>query len=62
MAEITGIVEGLADEENGGFGGQFKFLHTEALEFLLYQFETSGQRSHLEHVVLTPGKLRRSKM
>ena len=62
VAEITGIVEGLADAENGGFGGQFKFLHTEAMEFLLYQFETSGQTTHLEHVVLTLDKLRRSKM
>ena len=62
VAEITGIVEGLADAENGGFGGQFKFLHTEAMEFLLYQFETSGQPSHLEHVLLTLDKLRRSKM
>jgi len=62
VAEITGIVEGLADPENGGFGGQFKFLHTDALEFLLYEFETSGQTSHLEHVILTLDKLRRSKM
>ena len=62
VAEITGMVEGLADGENGGFGGQFKFLHTEALEFLLHQHGTSGQASHLEHVVLTLDKLRRSKM
>ncbi len=62
VAEITGIVEGLADEENGGFGGQFKFLHTDALEFLFYQFETSGQKSHLDHVVLTLDRLRSSPM
>lgn len=62
VAEISGMVEGLADEENGGFGGAFKFLHTEALEFLLYQFEAFGQTSSLEHAVLTLDKLRRSEM
>jgi uncharacterized protein len=60
VAEIAGMVEGLADEENGGYGTQFKFLHTEANEFFLYLYEATGEHTHLEHVVFTLNKMLRS--
>ncbi|MCH7713912.1 MAG: thioredoxin domain-containing protein [Chloroflexi bacterium] len=60
LAEIAGMVEGLADQENGGYGTQFKFLHTEANEFLLYLYEATGESNNLDHVVFTLDKMRRS--
>ena len=61
VAEIAGIVEGLSDTVNGGYGAQFKFLHPEATDFLLYLYETSGESSHLDHVRFTLNKMRESK-
>ena len=61
MAEIAGMVEGLADPVHGGYGTQFKFLHPEANEFLLYLFERTGEAGYLDHVVLTLDKMRRSR-
>lgn len=61
VAEIAGMVEGLADTDNGGYGAQFKFLHPEANEYLLYLFETTGDTGYLEHVVLTLDKMRGSR-
>src|SRR2546428_4481728 len=42
VAEIAGMVEGLADPVHGGYGTTFKFLHTEATDFLLYLVEVTG--------------------
>jgi uncharacterized protein YyaL (SSP411 family) len=61
VAEIAGMVEGLSDTVNGGYGAQFKFLHPEATDFLLYLYETSGESSHLDHVRFTLNKMRESK-
>jgi uncharacterized protein len=61
VAEITGMLEGLADREHGGFGAEIKLLHTEANEFLLYLHETTGERAHLDHVLLTLARLRESR-
>ena len=61
VAEIAGIVEGLADSEHGGYGNQSKFLHPEANDFLLYLFESTGESSYLNHVRLTLDKMRHSK-
>jgi uncharacterized protein YyaL (SSP411 family) len=61
VAEIAGMVEGLADKVNGGYGSEFKFLHPEANDFLLYLYETSGESSHLDHVRFTLDKMRQSK-
>ena len=61
VAEIAGMVEGLADTVNGGYGAQFKFLHPEANDFLLYLYETTGESSHLDHVRFTLDKMRHSK-
>jgi hypothetical protein len=61
VAEIAGMVEGLADPVHGGYGTQFKFLHTEANDFLLYLFEVTGEASYLEHVKLTLEKMRHSR-
>ena len=61
VAEIVGMVEGLSDTVNGGYGTQFKFLHPEATDFLLYLYETSGESSHLDHVRFTLDKMRESK-
>ncbi len=61
VGEIAGMVEGLGDEENGGYGTHFKFLHTAANEFLLYLFETTGETGYLDHVVFTLRKMLQSK-
>jgi uncharacterized protein YyaL (SSP411 family) len=61
VAEIAGMVEGLADPVHGGYGAKDKFLHTEANEFLLYLFETTGERAYLDHVLLTLDTMRRSR-
>ena len=60
VAEIAGIVEGLADQENGGFGTQFKFLHSEANDFFLYLHEATGESTYLNHITFSLDKLRRS--
>ncbi len=60
VAEIVGMVEGLADEVHGGYGGPFKFLHTDANDFLLYLHEVTGEASHLEHVGFTLQRMRQS--
>jgi uncharacterized protein YyaL (SSP411 family) len=60
VGEVAGMLEGLADSEFGGFGGELKMLHTEANEFLLYLFETTGERWCLDHVLFTLTRLRSS--
>ena len=62
VAEIAGMLEGLADPVHGGYGTQNKFLHTEANEFLLYLYEATGTSLYLDHVRLTLDKLRHSRM
>lgn len=61
VAEIVGMVEGLADSTHGGYGTPFKFLHTEANDFLLYLYEVTGETSHLEHVAFTLQHMRQSR-
>jgi uncharacterized protein len=61
VAEIAGMVEGLADPVHGGYGTKTKFLHAEANEFLLYLFEATGTSSYLDHVRLTLDKMRQSR-
>lgn len=61
VAEIAGMVEGLADPVHGGYGTKAKLLHTEANEFLLYLFEVTGTSSYLDHVRLTLDKMRQSR-
>jgi hypothetical protein len=61
VAEIAGMVEGLADSVHGGYGTQMKLLHPEANEFLLYLYEVSGIPSYLEHVRFTLEKMRASR-
>ncbi|MEE9275349.1 MAG: DUF255 domain-containing protein, partial [bacterium] len=60
VAEITKILEGLADGVHGGYGPDHKFPHPEANDFLLYRYETTGNAAHLEHVALTLDKMRAS--
>ncbi len=62
VAEIAGMVEGLADTAHGGYGGPFKFLHTEANDFLLYLHEVTGETSHLDHVAFTLENMRQSRL
>jgi uncharacterized protein len=62
VAEIAGMVEGLADPVHGGYGTKNKFLHTEANEFLLYLYEATGTPFYLDHVRLTLDKMRHSRM
>jgi uncharacterized protein YyaL (SSP411 family) len=61
VAEIAGMVEGLAEAVHGGYGTKAKFLHAEANEFLLYLFEATGTSSYLDHVRLTLEKMRQSR-
>ena len=61
VAEIAGMVEGLADSTHGGYGGPFKFLHTEANDFMLYLHEVTSETSHLAHVTLTLQRMRQSR-
>jgi len=61
VAEIAGMLEGLADHVHGGYGTQAKFLHTEANDFLLYLFGVSGDRTYLDHVAFTLEKMRDSR-
>jgi len=61
VAEIAGMIEGLADPVHGGYGTQAKFLHTDANEFLLYLYAATGTAFYLEHVRLTLEKMRHSR-
>jgi uncharacterized protein YyaL (SSP411 family) len=61
VAEIAGMLEGLADTTHGGYGTQFKFLHHEANDFFIYLFESTGETSYLDHVILTLDKMRHSR-
>ena len=61
VAEIAGMVEGLADATHGGYGGPFKFLHAEANDFMLYLYEVTGEPSHLTHVGRTLQAMRQSR-
>ncbi|MDH3600277.1 MAG: hypothetical protein OEU26_11625, partial [Candidatus Tectomicrobia bacterium] len=61
VAEIAGMVEGLVDSTYGGYGTQFKFLHTEANDFLLYLFEVTGDASYLDHVAFTLRQMQQSR-
>jgi uncharacterized protein len=61
VAEIAGMVEGLADPVHGGYGTKMKLLHPEANEFLLYLYEVTGTPSYLEHVRFTLEKMRASR-
>ena len=61
VAEIAGMLEGLADAVHGGYGTTAKFLHPEANEFFLYLFETTGNAAYLEHVTFTLDQMRHSR-
>jgi uncharacterized protein YyaL (SSP411 family) len=61
VAEIAGMVEGLADPVHGGYGTKNKFLHAEANEFLLYLFEATGTSFYRDHMRLTLDKMRHSR-
>jgi uncharacterized protein len=61
VAEIAGMLEGLADHVHGGYGTRAKFLHPEANDFLLYLSGVSGDRAYLDHVAFTLEKMRESR-
>ncbi len=61
VSEIVGMVEGLSDTTHGGYGTQFKFLHSEANAFRLYLYELTGDVSHLQHVTFTLDKMHQSR-
>src|SRR5690606_16644733 len=61
VEEVTGILEGLADRDYGGYGLDLKLLHPEANAFALYLYETNGEQDHLDHVALTLTRLRESR-
>ena len=61
VAEIAGMIEGLADPVHGGYGTTMKYLYPEANDFLLYLFEVTGNPWYLEHVTFTLDKIRHSR-
>lgn len=61
VAEIAGMLEGLADTSHGGYGAPFKFLHPEANDFFMYLFESTGETSYLNHVAFTLDRMRHSR-
>ncbi|MBI2857408.1 MAG: thioredoxin domain-containing protein [Chloroflexi bacterium] len=58
VAEVSGILVGLADTKYGGFGSREKFPHVDAIEFLLYRYETTGDPWFLDQAMLTLDGLR----
>lgn len=58
LAEISNALMAMADGVNGGFGPDHRFPHPEAIDFLLYRYETTGEARYLDHAALTLGKLR----
>lgn len=53
LSDISVTIMGLADRENGGYGGGQKFIQADANEFLLEHFEATNEVSYLDHVCLT---------
>ena len=62
VAEVAGMLEGLADAVHGGFGTTNKFFHHEANDFLLYLHQATGQPAFLDHARLTLDRLATSRM
>jgi uncharacterized protein YyaL (SSP411 family) len=61
VAEIAGMLEGLADPVHGGYGTTVKLLHPDANDFFLYLFESTGVSTYLDHVKFTLDKMRHSR-
>jgi len=61
VAEIAGMVEGLADPEYGGFGTETKLFQPETTEFLLHLYAATGRQWYLDHVLLTLRTMRASR-
>jgi uncharacterized protein YyaL (SSP411 family) len=62
LAEISRLVIGLADGENGGYGLGSKFPHAEANDFLLDRHEATGDPRCLDHVLLTLDRMREGRI
>lgn len=62
VSEISGTVLGLVDGSYGGYGQDSKFPHSEATEFLLYRYETTGDPFFLSRVVLTLDNVREGRV
>jgi uncharacterized protein YyaL (SSP411 family) len=60
VSEISNVLMGFADSVNGGYGPDHKFPHPEANDFLLYRYQTTGDKRFLDHVCLTLVKMRAS--
>ncbi len=62
VASIRALVVDSVDKVHGGYGGNNKFPHAEANEFLLDCYESTGDAGYLEHVVLTLDKMGHGKI
>jgi len=62
VTEISQLVIDLADRVNGGYGGDNKFPHPEANEFLLDRYETTRDSRYLDHVLLTLDRMREGRI
>ncbi len=59
VAEVSGVLLGLADQVHGGYGHDHKFPHVEATDLLLHRFRTTGDPLFLAHVALTLDRMRK---
>lgn len=58
LSEISSTIMALADRVNGGFGNGQKFIHAEAIDFLLSRYEATHDCTYLDHVCLTLDRMR----
>jgi uncharacterized protein YyaL (SSP411 family) len=58
VAAIAKSIMELADRVHGGYGNGQKFIQTAANDFLLSQFQATGNAAYLDHVCLTLDRMR----
>jgi hypothetical protein len=58
VAAIAKSIMELADRVHGGYGNGQKFIQTEANDFLLSQYQATGNAAYLNHVCLTLDKMK----
>ena len=59
-SEIANNMMEIADTVHGGYGPDHKFPHPEANEFLLYRYQSTGNKAYLDHVARTLMNMRDS--
>ncbi len=62
VGEVAGMLEGLFDAQNGGFGDGDKLIHADAIDFLFDLYQMTGEQGYLNNALLTLDKMRASRM